>query len=76
MWTFINIHLIVNFEMHHYAENMSRVLHMKDSRLADHRATSFLSNKVGSEIKLNVEDVNSDKMIDSQLTARCDRAHC
>ncbi len=40
--------------MPHYAENISRVLSMKDPRLADHRATSFLSNTVGSQIKLNV----------------------
>ncbi len=61
MWTFINIHSVVNLKMHNYAEYMSRVLRMKDPR-----ATSFLSNTVG--VKLNVEDVNSDKMIDSQFT--------
>ncbi len=48
MWTFINIGLVVNFQMHHYAENMSRVLRMKDPWLADQRATSFLSNTVES----------------------------
>ncbi len=33
---------------------------MKDPRCA----SSFLSNTVGNQIKLNVDDVNSDDMID------------
>ncbi len=51
---------------------------MKDPLLADQRATSFLSNTVGSSMKINVEDVNSDKMIDrpvysDRLRVTCDR---
>ncbi len=39
---------------------MSRVLGMKDPQCA----SLFLSNTVGNQIKLNVDDINGDKMID------------
>ncbi len=45
-------------------QHMSRVLSMKDPRCA-----SFLSNTVGNQIKRDVDDVNSDKMIDSSLNS-------
>ncbi len=41
-------------------QHMSRVLGMKDPRCA----SLFLSNTGGNQIKLNVDDVNCDKMID------------
>ncbi len=41
-------------------QHMSRVLGMKDPW----SASSFLSNTVVNQIKLNVDDVNCDKMID------------
>ncbi len=41
-------------------QHMTRVLGMKDLRCA----SLFLSNTVGNQIKLNVDDVNCDKMID------------
>uniref|UniRef100_A0A672RIC9 Transient receptor potential cation channel subfamily M member 3 n=1 Tax=Sinocyclocheilus grahami TaxID=75366 RepID=A0A672RIC9_SINGR len=39
--------------MHRYAENVNRVLRMKDPRLADQRATSFLSSRVGTMNQLD-----------------------
>ncbi len=50
-------------------QHMSRVLGMKDLRCA----SLFLSNTVGNQIKLNVDDVNCDKMIDISLNS--DRMH-
>ncbi len=42
-------------------QHMSRVLIMKDPRCA----SLFLSNTVWNQIKVNVDDVNCDEMIDS-----------
>ncbi len=44
---------------------MKRVLGMIDPRCA----SLFLSNTVGNYIKVNVDDVNCDKMIDSSLNS-------
>ncbi len=46
---------------------MKRVLCKVDSRLADQRASSFLSNTVGNEMKWNVDFGNCDKMITVQF---------
>ncbi len=57
------IRLVFNFEMHHYANAMSRVLCMIDPRCT----SLFLSNTVGNQIKRKVDDVNCDKMIDGSV---------
>lgn len=41
-----------------------KVLCMKDPQLANEHATSFLSNTVGRQSKLNMKDVNCHKIID------------
>ncbi len=46
---------------------MIRVLVIIDPRQVDQRASSFLSNTVGNQIKRNVDFVNCDKMIDSAV---------
>jgi len=39
-------------------EKHTRSLHLKDLRLADQHATTFLSEMVGNSIRLNMEDFN------------------
>jgi len=50
-------------------EKHTRSLHLKDVRLADQHATTFLSEMVGNSIRLNMEDFNCSFNGDRILTA-------